>query len=635
MFPRPLLRTIPLLVMTGAMALALAGCGRPAPTPAPSAGVLVLPEYYAHSLAALGYPGMRRAFQAGHGSQLGAGDAGFEWKLETSEPVAVSPVYFEADGVPIAHWWMTTAGDSVHFEAAALAVPGATDTLLVASVRVTASRRAGGPSAIGVRMVARDELTGPHFRPWDAVPAPAAAWTWESGRVTRGALVLGALAEPSRWRVSAGAGPQERLTADAACDEPLELWLSDRPVGDAEAARIAKGMRHDAHASRTRAAWRDWFARGAVLSTPDSLVNQAYRAAIVTLLQGQERSGEGWVPMGNPFQYRDTWLRDGARVVRALAIAGFSELARQDALTLARYQLPRGALLSQQGQLDGTGQAMWAFEQAAGLPPDAEWSRRYLPVAAKAGAWLREQRQLSAKVAEAIRVDWPGLLPFGDPRDAELVRGPLVGNDAWAIAGQFSLASLASRAGDAAVRDAALADGSAHRDAFLAALARTRHPDVPPSWAGVGRDWGNCYVGFPTGVLPAQSGRLADLAERLWARSGLHMVSYGTPDSLHTYLGSDLAVWALLAERPADARASLADLLAHSSSTLGQAEIFSSHTRDFGANLPPHGTAAAQLVELVRDMIVMDVRDTIDVAAGGDLSWWAGTTLMRMPTRFG
>ncbi|MCC6652634.1 MAG: hypothetical protein IT348_15895, partial [Candidatus Eisenbacteria bacterium] len=42
-----------------------------------------------------------------------------------------------------------------------------------------------------------------------------------------------------------------------------------------------------------------------------------------------------------------------------------------------------------------------------------------------------------------------------------------------------------------------------------------------------------------------------------------------------------------------------------------------------------------QLVELVRDMIVMDVRDTIDVAAGGDLSWWAGTTLMRMPTRFG
>ncbi len=238
-------------------------------------------------------------------------------------------------------------------------------------------------------------------------------------------------------------------------------------------------------------------------------------------------------------------------------------------------------------------------------------------------------------VAKTIRVDLPGLLPFGDPRDAELVRGPLVGNDAWAIAGQFSLASLASRAGDAAVRDAALADGSAHRDAFLAALARTRHPDVPPSWAGVGRDWGNCYVGFPTGVLPAQSGRLADLAERLWARSGLHMVSYGTPDSLHTYLGSDLAVWALLAERPADARASLADLLAHSSSTLGQAEIFSSHTRDFGANLPPHGTAAAQLVELVRDMIVMDVRDTIDVAASGDLSWWAGTTLMRMPTRFG
>lgn len=627
------------LLALALLATGVFGCGDARPKAQPPAGVAVLPERYAHSLAALGVPGFRRAFQAGHGSQLGAGDAAFAWSFDGADSVTTSPVYFEADGVPIAHWWITTASDSAHFEAAVSPMPGITDTLLVASVRVTIVPRVGGAPRAGLRLRVLDELAGPHYRPWDATPAPGAAWTWESGRATRDGLVLGGLADVEGWRVS-GADGHARLTATATIAPSsgggvLEFWLADRPVSGAEAARIAGRLRHDEHASRARGLWRDWLARGATFETPDTLVNQAWRAALVTLLQGQERSAGGWVPIGNPFQYRDTWLRDGSRVVRALALAGQTQLAREDALSFARYQLPSGALLSQPGQLDGAGEGLWAFEQAASLPPDASWSKRFLPIAQRTGEWLRRQREQSLVLAAKMRVDWPGLLPFGDPRDAELVRGPLVGNDAWAIAGQYALASLAARAGDAGVSDAARAEAEAHRAAFAAALARSGATDVPASWGEGGRDWGNCYVGFPARVLEPGSERLATLAQRLWARSGLHMVSYGPADSLHTYLGTDLAVWALLAGRPADARASLADLLAHSSSTLGQAEIFSRSTGGFGGNLPPHGTAAAQLVELLRDMVVLDVRDTLDVGACADAAWWAGTHLRRAPTRFG
>ncbi|MBI5168123.1 MAG: hypothetical protein HZA61_01405 [Candidatus Eisenbacteria bacterium] len=595
----------------------------------------VLPERYAHSIAALGFPGFRRAFQAGHGSQLGAGDAAFTWTLEGADSATTSPVYFEADGVPVAHWWITTASDSAHFEAAVAPVPGITDTLLVASVRVTVSARAGGVPGAALRLRVLDELDGPHWRPWDAVPAPGAAWSWESGRATRDGRVLGGLSDARAWRV-AGGERGERLAAEApAGATTLECWLADRPLPPTEADRIERRLRHDDHVARTRTLWRDWLARGATFETPDTLVNMAWRAALVTLLQGHERSAGGWVPLGNPFQYRDTWLRDGARVVRALALAGQGELARADALTFTRYQLPSGALVSQPGQLDGTGQALWAFEQAASLPPDPAWARRDLAVAVRGGAWLRAQRARTIELSTKMRVDWPGLLPFGDPRDAELVRGPLVGNDAWAIAGQEALAALAARAGDEPASEAARAEAAAHRAAFGAALERAGHPDVPPSWGEGGRDWGNCYVGFPSRVLAPGDARLAALARRLWARSGLHMVSYGPADSLHTYLGTDLAVWALLADRPADARASLADLLAHSSATLGQAEIFSRSGRGFGGNLPPHGTAAAQLVELLRDLVVMDVRDTLEIAAGADAAWWAGTHLRSAPTRFG
>jgi hypothetical protein len=55
----------------------------------------------------------------------------------------------------------------------------------------------------------------------------------------------------------------------------------------------------------------------------------------------------------------------------------------------------------------------------------------------------------------------------------------------------------------------------------------------------------------------------------------------------------------------------------------------------FGSNLPPHATAAAGLVDLVRNMIVCDARDTAELALGGDPAWWRGTHLLRAPTRFG
>jgi hypothetical protein len=180
--------------------------------------------------------------------------------------------------------------------------------------------------------------------------------------------------------------------------------------------------------------------------------------------------------------------------------------------------------------------------------------------------------------------------------------------------------------------DAATADYGA---TFLRALAATRHVDIPPSWEGVGRDWGNVVVGYPTFALPAGDRRLASLARRMHARaapSGL--VCYGPDDSLHTYLGADLAQSSLLAGRSAEARVYLAGLLKHSSSTLGQAEIFH-RAGGFGLNLPPHGTAAATIVDLLRNMLVSDVGDTLELALGAPLEWWQGTRLERAPTRFG
>jgi hypothetical protein len=297
---------------------------------------------------------------------------------------------------------------------------------------------------------------------------------------------------------------------------------------------------------------------------------------------------------------------------------------------MRRFQLPNGALVSQTGQLDGTGQALWAFAQAASIPPDEAFARRVLPYAARGMEWIERQRALGRE----LRLPWAGLLPYANPRDNEMARAQLVGNDAWAFAGEKGVAELARLAGDRALEARARAALQDYRATFGAALGRTRSADVPPSWQGVGRDWGNFSVGYPARLLPENHPRLRALAARVWG-GGAGLTNYGTRDSIHSYVAADLAEWALLAGRPADAQAMLAGLLAHASSTLGHAEIFGRDGSDFGTNLPPHGTAAARLVQLVRDMIVLDVRDTLELALGAPPPWWGGTQLTRAPTRFG
>jgi hypothetical protein len=67
----------------------------------------------------------------------------------------------------------------------------------------------------------------------------------------------------------------------------------------------------------------------------------------------------------------------------------------------------------------------------------------------------------------------------------------------------------------------------------------------------------------------------------------------------------------------------------------GAAEIFSRSTRDFAGNLPPHPTAAAALVMLVRNMLVHDDDDTLRLTLGARPGWWRAGRLERAPTRWG
>jgi hypothetical protein len=600
-----------------------------------------IPEAYARSTAALLWPGATRAWQITPEGDLYNG----EWRVRLAPSsggdTAAAPrtIAFEERWRPVAHWRRASGDVRWDFEALALPEPAPRDSALIASVLVRATNTGNAERAVRLD-VGLEPPRAPSFVAFDAPEEPAELRLGSGGSPD---IVQAWCADLSAGRVDAarGSGPSPgwgvSWTLAPGASSSARLVLPVYPASERSLARWAQTP-HEHRAAEARRHWESEIARGARFSLADPEVEAALRAAEVTLLALRERRGSVWVPIGNPFQYRDVWLRDGARAIRALAVLGYTSEARGLCAGFEGLQWPQGAFLSQRGQLDGTGQALWAFEQALLRPAPDDSVRRFAADAERAWRWCEWQRE----IGRPSGWEFGTLLPYGDPRDAELVRAQLVGNDAWAIAGYRSAARLLAAAG----RKDEAAEVERTRERYLSDFmtALDRAParggagarDVPPSWQGVGRDWGNLAIVHPCGVLPARDPRAAALAHRIWAAAGgAGLATYGSRDSLQYYFGADLGTWALLAGERAAADSVLEAMLHWRAASGVAAELFSRGSRDFGANLPPHATSAAALASLIRDAIVFDDDDTLRFTLGARARWWGGSRVERAPTRWG
>ncbi len=401
------------------------------------------------------------------------------------------------------------------------------------------------------------------------------------------------------------------------------------------AARRLQAWGRPPHAERVdeaRSYWDQEVARAASFELGDPEVEDALRAAWVVLLACRERRGEDEVPIGGLFQYRDVWVRDGARAISALAVSGFTDEAVKLARGLARLQLVGGAFVSQRGQLDAAGQAPWAMAEAVLRAGDRNATADLATLALSAWRWRERGRAYSA------HFPWPGasLMPVAEPRDNELVRAQLVGNDAWVLAGYEATARLLRAADRSETADSVASSRAAYLEQFRAALARVARDDVPPSWQVKGRDWGNLAVAWPCRVLDPGDPHVERLARRKWAEAGgAGLCTFPGPDTLHGYAGSELGVWALLAGHRAQADSVLAALLHWRNASGAGGETFRRDSHDFGTNLPPHPSAAAALVTQVRWSLLADDDDTLRVTLGARPLWWKGSRIVRAPSRWG
>ena len=561
------------------IACALAGCGHGSDL-ATEEGPLAfdpdsIPDAYARPTAALMAAGATRGYEITPEGDLYNG----EWKVRVrasadgAEAAAPQRIAYLERWMPVAAWKRSSGDVAWRFEAVAFQPPVAGDTGLVVSLLVSAINRGAAPHTVALALELGAPDSSPVFVAWDApeVPAPPLTWSTRSGPDT----VYG-------WTPGPASGASDRVETTLAPGQSLtrHVLLPAYPMTATALASLAPIT----HAQRVTEARHDWTstlrARRAVRAERSRGRGRAARSA--RLAPRVSRAAR--VELGADRRAVPLPRRVAARRRPADRGAVGGRLQRGGARSRRGFRLfqwPQGAFLSQRGQLDGTGQALWAFEQALLRPAPADSIARYAEAALAAWKWLEWQRDFGRQSGWQFGL----MMPYGEPRDGELTRAQLVGNDAWSLVGYRAAARLLRAAG----RERRQRGGAEPRPVprrLRRGAARHQEPRRAAVMAGGGTRLGNLAVGWPCAALPPGDPRLSALATRVWrVTGGPGLVTYGHADSLHGYVGADLGTWALLAGRRADADRVLEALLHWRNASGAAAELFS-RTGAFGRNLP-------------------------------------------------
>ncbi|MDE3066643.1 MAG: hypothetical protein KGJ60_03740 [Verrucomicrobiota bacterium] len=425
----------------------------------------------------------------------------------------------------------------------------------------------------------------------------------------------------------------------------LAFKMPARPIAldDAAARAELERGRLDQALNAAKSWWRSQLDGGMQLHIGEKKVEQTFRAALMYLLLGRERVAvrgqDGavenlYVQTVNLAQYHAFWLRDGSYMVHAYDLTGHAHRAAQALDFFARFQKPDGDFLSQPGENDGWGQALWAYGQHFQLTDDRPFAQAVFPRVEQAVAWLEK-----ARAEDALHV-----LPGGAPHDDELPNGwgHLTGDNFYALDGLNEAILMARALGHERLAAAWQAQYRDYHDALfqrLDQLARTNGGYIPPCLdTNGGMDWGNLLALYPHELLAPMDPLATGTLRHALAHYAEGIMCYGP--RLHLYLTmNNTEAWiARGQQRPA--LRELYAILAHTSSTQAGWEVGPPPwtTRDFGGDLAPHNWFGADYIAVVRNMLLREQDKNLDLLSVLSPAWSEpGKTLWvsNAPTQFG
>jgi hypothetical protein len=389
----------------------------------------------------------------------------------------------------------------------------------------------------------------------------------------------------------------------------------------------------------TVAMWQQTLDRGMKIEVPETKVSDTFAASLVYDLMALNDSNGETVQTVNDFQYHRFYLRDAADFVRMYDATGYSDIAARVLSFFPSRQQPDGNFLSQPGQYDGWGEALWAFGEHYRRTHDLAFANSIYPHVVRAVDWL-----VQARAADPLHI-----MPKSDVRDNEYVAAHLTGYNFLALDGLQAAIELANATGHVADAKRFQQEYDDYHRTFFALLdtaTRVNGGAIPPAldakgWGGT--DWGNLLSVTPVQQLDPHDPRVTATLSRSQAHYQEGITTYTEPDDgqfLHHYLTIKNTLTELVRDEQQQAvREFYAELL-HTSSTHAGFEyaIRPWGSRDFEGNLAPHGWFAADYRNLLRNMMLREDGDTLHLLSAISPEWiGSGKTIRveRAPSTFG
>ena len=316
----------------------------------------------------------------------------------------------------------------------------------------------------------------------------------------------------------------------------LDFKMPLEPIqpGTPEFEAVDTARFEDAHQTVVRL-WRDVVRRGMAIQVPEAKVTDTFRASLVYDLLALNVVDDQTVQTVNQFQYHRFYLRDSADFVRMYDATGYSDIAAQVLSLFPSRQAADGNFLSQQGQYDGWGEALWAFGEHYRRTHDLHFAESVYPLVVRAVDWLAR-----ARAADPLHI-----MPMSDVKDNEYVAAHLTGYNFLALDGLKSAIELAQATGHENEAQRFQKEYEDYRASFFKLLdqvAANNGGYIPPSLDGgawKGTDWGNLLSVTPEPVLDAHDPRVTATLREVQARYQEGVATYAEPDDgqfLHHYL---------------------------------------------------------------------------------------------------
>jgi hypothetical protein len=388
---------------------------------------------------------------------------------------------------------------------------------------------------------------------------------------------------------------------------------------------------------RTAAYWQGVIDGAAKIEVPCRKATDALKAAHVCQLiasdHGAIKGGEGF--------YDEFYVRDGAYQIMEMEEAGLVDVARKAIEPFLPTQKPDGHFESQDNELDGNGQAIWALWQYAKINNDKAWLEKVYPAMLRAVRWTMKERRKAASDSAFV-----GLLPnaFADGEFLYDRKHHIVGYDLWNLRGMLCSADAARWLGKESDEKEILAEAAEYRKVIDAAVKRAGIDYFPASWEKRGTFWGNTETLWPTEIFAVDDPRVTGTIHQARKVLGggfteglIHWV--GLPeDAIHPYMSVYTTMASLARGESEQVVEDFYWYLLHSTAAHAFPEGIHQKRQFAWGDTIPHGTGASNYAILLRHMLIHEKGDELHLLAAVP-DWWLGDgetiRVENAPTHFG